>query len=108
MAEFLADQLTDRFTGVRFLPIDLTYFLRSGEPEVYDKYMAISYTNLIMSRVEQGTYGVMAAHRNGEFICTDIPGKDIPPRRVDPEDYHLTRYRPRFERISGPYRPQVR
>jgi len=108
VAEFLADQLTDRITGVRFLPIDLTYFLRSGEPEVYDKHMAIYYTNLIMSMVEQGTYGVMAAHRDGEFICTDIPGKDIPPRRVDPEDYHLTRYRPRFERISGPYRPQVR
>jgi 6-phosphofructokinase 1 len=108
VAEFLADQLTDRISGVRFLPIDLTYFLRSGEPEVYDKHMAIYYTNLIMSMVEQGTYGVMAAHRDGEFICTDIPGKDIPPRRVDPEDYHLTRYRPRFERISGPYRPQVR
>jgi ATP-dependent phosphofructokinase / diphosphate-dependent phosphofructokinase len=108
VAEFLANQLTDRIAGVRFLPIDLTYFLRSGEPEVYDKYMAIYYTNLIMSMVEQGTYGVMAAHRDGEFICTDIPGKDIPPRRVDPEDYHLTRYRPRFERISGPYRPQIR
>jgi 6-phosphofructokinase 1 len=50
----------------------------------------------------------MAAHRDGEFICTDIPGKEFPPRRVDPEDYHMTRYRPRFERISGPYRPQVR
>ncbi len=108
VAEFLADQLTDRIAGVRFLPIDLTYFLRSGEPEVYDKYMAIYYTNLIMSMVEQGTYGVMASHRDGEFICTDIPGKDIPPRRVNPEDYHLTRYRPRFERISGPYYPQIR
>ncbi len=108
VAEFLADQLSDRIAGVRFLPIDLTYFLRSGEPEVYDKYMAIYYTNLVMSMVEQGTYGVMAAHRDGQFICTDIPGKDIPPRRVDPEDYHMLRYRPRFERISGPYRPQVR
>jgi ATP-dependent phosphofructokinase / diphosphate-dependent phosphofructokinase len=107
-AEFLADQLTDRISGVRFLPIDLTYFLRSGEPEVYDKHMAIYYTNLIMSMVEQGTHGVMAAHRDGEFISTDIPGKDIPARRVDPEDYHSTRYRPRFERISGPYRPQIR
>jgi 6-phosphofructokinase 1 len=108
VAEFLADQLTERIPGVRFLPIDLTYFLRSGEPEVYDKHMAIYYTNLIMSMVEQGTYGVLAAHRNGEFICTDIPGKDIPARRVDPADYHSTRYRPRFERITGPYQPQIR
>ena len=107
VAEFLADQLTQRIPGVRFLPIDLTYFLRSGEPDVYDKHMAIYYANLVMSLLESGTYGVMAAHRDGDFISTDIPGKDLPARRVDPADYHSTRYRPRFEHISGPYRPQV-
>jgi len=108
VAEFLADQLTQRLPGIRFLPIDLTYFLRSGEPDVYDKHMAIYYANLIMSLVESGTQGVMAAHRNGAFICTDIPGKDLHARRVNPEDYHSTRYRPRFEHITGPYKPQTR
>jgi ATP-dependent phosphofructokinase / diphosphate-dependent phosphofructokinase len=107
VAEFLADQLTERIPGVRFLPIDLTYFLRSGEPEVYDKHMAIYYANVIVSNIEQGIHGVMAAHRDGEFICTDIPGKTIPARRVDPADYHSERYRPRFEHIVGPYRPQI-
>ena len=106
IAEFLADQLSQRLPGIRFLPIDLTYFLRSGEPDVYDKHMAIYYANLVMSLVESGTYGVMAAHRLGAFISTDIPGKDLPARRVDPEDYHTMRYRPRFEHITGPYRPQ--
>jgi 6-phosphofructokinase len=106
VAEFLADQLTQHLPGIRFLPIDLTYFLRSGEPDVYDKHMAIFYANLIMSLVESGTHGVMAAHQNGAFICTDIPGKNLPARRVDPEDYHATRYRPRFEHITGPYQPQ--
>ena len=106
VAEFLADQLTQRLPGIRFLPIDLTYFLRSGEPDVYDKHMAIFYANLIMSQVETGIHGVMAAHRNGAFICTDIPGKDLPARRVDPAEYHSTRYRPRFEHITGPYQPQ--
>jgi 6-phosphofructokinase 1 len=48
----------------------------------------------------------MAAHRAGEFISTDIPGKNLPARRVNLEDYHTTRYRPNFEHISGPYRPQ--
>jgi len=108
VAEFLADQLTERIHGVRFLPIDLTYFLRSGEPEVYDKHMAIYYANLIMSTIDQGMPGVMAAYRDGQFICTDIPGKDLPPRRVDRVNYHPTHYRPRFEQISGPYRPQIR
>ncbi|GCE30718.1 6-phosphofructokinase [Dictyobacter alpinus] len=108
VAEFLGEQLTSRIPGVRFLPIDLTYFLRSGEPEVYDKDIAIHFANLIMSKVSEGMYNVMAAHRNGDYICTDIPGKDIPARRVDPADYHETRYRPRFERISGPYQPQIR
>jgi ATP-dependent phosphofructokinase / diphosphate-dependent phosphofructokinase len=108
VAEFLADQLTQRLSGIRFLPIDLTYWLRSGEPDVYDKHMAIYYANLVMSLVEAGTHGVMAAHRNGEYIYTDIPGKDLHARRVNPEDYHSTRYRPRFEQITGPYKPQIR
>src|SRR5690242_15403125 len=106
IAEFLADQLTSRMPDVRFLPIDLTYVLRSGEPDAYDKHMAIYYANAIMGQVETGTYGVMAAHRDGYFITTDIPGKNLPARRVDPADYHTTRYRPRFEHINGPYRPQ--
>ncbi len=106
VAEFLAEQLTQRLPGIRFLPIDLTYFLRSGEPDVYDKHMAIFYANLVMSVVEAGSHGVMAAHRDGAFISTDIPGKDLPARRVDPADYHPTRYRPRFEHITGPYKPQ--
>jgi 6-phosphofructokinase len=106
VAEFLADELTERMPDIRFLPIDLTYFLRSGEPEVYDKHMAIFFANAIMSQVEKGVYGIMAAHRDGAFICTDIPGKNLPARRVDPADYHETRYRPRFERINGLYLPQ--
>ncbi len=106
VAEFLADQLTTRIPGVRFLAIDLTYFLRSGEPEVYDKHMAIYYANLIMSAVERGTYSVMAAYRDGQYVYTDIPGKNFPARRVNAADYHETRYRPRFESITGPYQPQ--
>src|SRR6266487_4561684 len=106
VAEFLADEFIRRLPGVRFLAIDLTYFLRSGEPDVYDKHMAIYYANLVMSQLESGIHGVMAAHRDGAFISTDIPGKDLPARRVDPEDYHPTRYRPRFEHIAGPYLPQ--
>jgi ATP-dependent phosphofructokinase / diphosphate-dependent phosphofructokinase len=108
VAEFLSDQLSQRIAGVRFLPIDLTYYLRSGEADVHDKHVAVYFANLIMSKVDEGVHNVMAAFRNGEFICTDIPGKDIPARRVNPADYHDTRYRPRFERITGPYLPQIR
>ncbi len=106
VAESLAEQLAQRLPGIRFLPIDLTYSLRSGEPDVYDKHMAIFYANLVMSLVEPGIHGVMAAHGDGAFIYTDIPGKDLPTRRVDPADYHPTRYRPRFEHITGHYKPQ--
>jgi 6-phosphofructokinase 1 len=62
IAEFLAAELSDRLLKVRFLPVDLTYILRSGEPDVFDKRMAVFYANLVMSLVEQGTHGVMAAH----------------------------------------------
>lgn len=105
VAEFLSDELSKRLPGVRFLPIDLTYFLRSGQPDAIDKHMAIYYANLVMSFIEKGMHGVMAAHRNGEFIATVIPSKNLPARRVDPADYHVTRYRPRFEHITGPFRP---
>ncbi len=106
VAEFLAAQLTEHMPHVRFLPIDLTYFLRSGEPDAYDKHMAIYYANVAMSLVERGVTGLMAAHRNGRYISTDIPGKNFPARRVNPDDYLASRYRPHFEHISGDYQPQ--
>ena len=106
VAEFLAEELGARLPGVRFLPVDLTYILRSGEPDVYDKRMAIFYANLAMSLVEQGVHGVMAGHEDGEFIYTDIPGKEYPARRVNPDDYNTERYRPNFERIRGTYKAQ--
>jgi ATP-dependent phosphofructokinase / diphosphate-dependent phosphofructokinase len=107
VAEFLATQLSERLPKVRFLPVDLTYILRSGEPDEYDKHMAIFYANLVMNLVEEGTHGVMAAHRDGKYLYTDIPGKDLPARRVDPHDYNEKRYRPNFEAIRGEYRPQI-
>jgi ATP-dependent phosphofructokinase / diphosphate-dependent phosphofructokinase len=107
VAEFLATELHNLLPNVRFLPVDLTYILRSGEPDVYDKRMAIFYANVVMSLIEKGAHGVMAGHRDGEFVYTDIPGKEYPPRRVDPADYNGTRYRPSFERITGVYKPQT-
>jgi 6-phosphofructokinase len=106
MAEFLADELSKRVPNVRFLPIDLTYFLRSGEPEVYDKHMAIYYANMAMSALTGGMYNVMAAYRNGKFIYTDVPGKQWPARRVNLEDYDTESYLPRYDTITGPYQPQ--
>lgn len=106
VAEFLAEELGKRIPHVRFLALDLTYLLRSGEPVVYDKRMAISYANMAMSAVTSGMYGVMIAYRNGAFIYTDVPGKNLPARRVNLEDYHTTLYRPNFEKITGPYQPQ--
>ncbi|MDQ5825617.1 MAG: 6-phosphofructokinase [Chloroflexota bacterium] len=107
VAEFLSEELEKRLKRVRFLPIDLTYILRSGEPDVYDRRTAIYFANLVMSLVPQGIHGVMAGHREGQYIYTDLPGKDIPARRVDPADYNSARYRPNFEHITGPYRPQM-
>lgn len=106
VAEFLAGELETRLPGVRFLPVDLTYILRSGEPDVYDKHMAIFYANLVMGLVAAGTHGAMAAYRGGEFTYTDIPGKNLLARRVAPDDYNAERYRPNFEHIIGRYTPQ--
>ena len=106
IAELLAKELGERLPGVRFLPMDLTYILRAGEPVARDRHMAIFYANLIMSYVEAKRSGVMAAYRDGQFIVTDIPGKNHPPRRVNRAGYHPTQYRLCYECISGPYLPQ--
>jgi ATP-dependent phosphofructokinase / diphosphate-dependent phosphofructokinase len=106
IAEFLAKELARRMPTVRFLPLDLTYILRAGEAEAYDKRMAAFFANLICSEVEAKRHGVMAAHREGRFILTDIPGKNFPARGVDPNDYHPTLYRPYYERITGAFVPQ--
>jgi 6-phosphofructokinase 1 len=106
MAEFLAEELTARVPNVRFLPIDLTYFLRSGEPGVYDKHMAIYYANMAMSALTSGLYNMMAAYRRGSFIHTDIPGKQWPARRVNLNDYDAENYLPYYSKITGPYLPQ--
>jgi 6-phosphofructokinase len=106
IAELLARELGERLPGVRFLPMDLTYILRAGEPVARDRHMAIFYANLIMSHVEAKRSGVMAAYRDGQFIVTDIPGKNHPPRRVNRAGYHSTQYRLCYEYISGPYLPQ--
>ena len=106
IAAVLAKQLGERLQGARFLPMDLTYILRAGEPVARDRHMAIFYANLIMSHVEAKRSGVMAAYRDGQFIVTDIPGKNHPPRRVNQAGYHPTQYRLCYECISGPYLPQ--
>jgi 6-phosphofructokinase len=106
VAEFLAEELTKRMPKVRFLAVDLTYFLRSGEPVVTDKQVAINYANIIMNQILAGTYGIMAGRWDGKFIYTDIPGKNLPARRVNPAEYNADRYRPAFERIDAPYHPQ--
>jgi 6-phosphofructokinase 1 len=106
VAEFLGEELEKRLPGVRFLPIDLTYILRAGEAEVYDKHMATHFAGLIINAVNTGTYGVLAAYRDGKFIYTDLPGKNLSPRRVNLDDYHQTLYRPQFETMTGPYYPQ--
>jgi ATP-dependent phosphofructokinase / diphosphate-dependent phosphofructokinase len=105
VAEFLAGELSQRIPKVRFLPVDLTYILRSGEPDEYDRHAAIFYGNLAMRLLEQGIHGAMVAHRNGRYCYTDMPSKAHPARRVDPSAYNEHRYRPNFEGISGDYVP---
>jgi len=87
--------------------MDLTYLLRSGEPVVYDKHMAIYYAHMAMSALTSGLYDVMAAYRAGSFIHTDIPGKQWPARRVNLDDYDAQNYLPQYSRITGPYLPQI-
>jgi len=71
-----------------------------------DKHMAIMYANVVMGYIERGSHGVMAANREGRYVATEIPGKNLAARRVNPADYNSDRFRPNFESINGRYIPQ--
>ena len=108
LAEFLQRELGKRLPqlSARLVPMDITYIMRGGEPVPHDRHMAACYANVIMDQIEQKQCGVMAAYRDGQFIVTDIPGKNYPARTVDPSHYDAVEYRPNLARHSGSYKPQ--
>jgi 6-phosphofructokinase 1 len=101
IGEALAVELKAR-TGIETLASELTYDLRSGEPDSLDAMVATTFANVAMDLVEDGVTGRMVAIQDGKYAHTTLPDPSLGPRKVDvPVMYNAERFRPRYDGKLG-------
>ena len=101
VGEALAYELRAR-TGIETLASELTYDLRSGEPDSIDSMVATTFANVAMDLVQAGDTGKMVAIQDGKYAVTSLPDPALGPRKVDvPVMYNAERFRPRYEGKLG-------
>ncbi len=101
IGESLAAEIRDR-TGIETLASELTYDLRSGEPDSIDSLVATTFANVAMDLVQGGITGRMVAIQDGKYAHAELPDPALGPRKVDvPAMYNVTRFRPRYDGKLG-------
>ncbi len=101
VAEDLSDEIKKRAREETVVS-DLTYELRSGDPDFIDKMVATTFANMAMDCLQEGRSNVMTAIVNGQFALMPIPDPKLGPRRVDVENmYNVQRYRPNYANKAG-------
>lgn len=101
VGEALAMEITNK-TREESIVSDLTYDLRSGEPDFADKLVATTFGNIAMDAVLSGRSGLMAALVHGCYTLVPIPDPALGPRRVDVDTmYNKERYRPNYANKMG-------
>ena len=97
VAEAFADEIKRR-TGVS----DLTYDLRSGDPDFIDKLVALTFGNLAYDAILEGKTGLMSALVEGRYDLVPIPDAKLGPRKLDVASaYNTERYRPLYSNKRG-------
>ncbi len=101
VAEVLSDEIRRR-TGEETVVSDLTYDLRSGDPDFIDKLVAATFGTMALDAVLEGMSGVMSALVNGSYDLVPIPDPTLGPRKVDVKSmYNTERYRPLYAHKRG-------
>jgi ATP-dependent phosphofructokinase / diphosphate-dependent phosphofructokinase len=101
IGEALSTEISRR-TREESIVSDLTYDLRSGDPDFVDKLIAANFGNLAMDAVLAGKSGVMAALVDGAYALAPIPDPALGPRKVDIATmYNTDRYRPNYANKLG-------
>jgi len=101
VAEDLSDEIK-RATGEETIVSDLTYDLRSGSPDFFDRLVAFTFAGMAMDTMEQGKSGLMTAINEGRYAMVAIPDPKLGPRRVDISSmYNTERYRPKYDQKFG-------
>jgi 6-phosphofructokinase len=101
VGEVLAAELTAR-TGIESLSIELTYDLRSGQPDALDQMVATTFANVAMDLVADGQFGQMVGIRDGKYASVDLQATGVAARRVNVEEmYNVERFRARYDGKLG-------
>ena len=101
VAELLADEIKRR-TGEETIASDLTYDLRSGNPDFIDKLVALTFGNMAYDAILDGKTGMMSALVEGRYELVPIPDPKLGPRKVDVASmYNTERYRPIYANKRG-------
>jgi 6-phosphofructokinase 1 len=101
VGEALAYEIRAR-TGIETLASELTYDLRSGEPDSVDSMVATTFANVAMDLILGGVTGRMVAIQDGKYAHASLPDPALGPRKVDvPVMYNAVRFRPRYDGKLG-------
>jgi 6-phosphofructokinase 1 len=101
VAEVLSDEIKRR-TGEETIVSDLTYDLRSGDPDFIDKLVASTFGTMALDAVLEGKSGLMSALVDGCYDLVPIPDPKLGPRKVDVATmYNTERYRPIYANKRG-------
>ncbi|TFJ95229.1 methionine aminopeptidase [Platysternon megacephalum] len=96
VAEDLSEEIKKR-TGEETVVSDLTYDLRSGEPDFTDRLVGTTFGNMAFDAVLGGKSGLMTAIVNGSYAMVEIPDPKLGARKVDVATmYNTERYRPNY------------
>ncbi len=99
IGEFLADDIKRR-TKIETVNSELTYDLRSGDPDALDQIVGITFANVAMELVLEGKTGQMTAIREGRYGYCPIPEPGA--RTVDVAMfYNVDRFRPQYANRIG-------
>ncbi len=101
VAESLADEIKRR-AGEETIVSDLTYDLRSGDPDFIDRLIANTFGTMAFDAVHEGKSGLMSALVEGRYAMMPIPDPKLGPRKVDVATmYNTDRYRPIYANKLG-------
>jgi ATP-dependent phosphofructokinase / diphosphate-dependent phosphofructokinase len=102
VGEALAAELRAR-TGIETVSSELTYDLRSGEPDMLDSMVASTFANVAMDLIRDGISGRMVGIRDGKYAHVPLAETARPPRRVELAAYDAERFRPTYaDRLGDP------
>jgi 6-phosphofructokinase len=101
VAELLTEEIKRR-TGEETIASDLTYDLRSGDPDFIDDLVALTFGNMAYDAVLGGQAGLMSALVGGRYDLVPLPDPTLGPRKVDVATmYNADRYRPNYAHQRG-------